>query len=91
MEPKHPVSIIISPEPPILIALPPLITSPSFATTFVWVELAPVDGVEQLAVPQVQPLGQHAPPRLAAHVDQPFAQLPLAVIVALGTSGTTIV
>lgn len=43
----------------------------------------------QLSVPQSHPLGQQLPPRLAAQLDQPFAQLPVQPQVAAPTSGTT--
>lgn len=44
----------------------------------------------QLAVPHCHPLRQQFPPRLAAQLDQPEAQLPEAVArVAAGPTGTT--
>lgn len=45
----------------------------------------------QLAVPHAQPLGQHPPPTLLAHTCHPLAHVALAVVVAEGVSGTTIV
>ena len=47
---------------------------------------------EQLAVPHPYPLGQQFPPKLAEHVNQPDAQLPvgLAVVAAAPTGTTTV-
>ena len=47
---------------------------------------------EQLAVPQAYPEGQQFPPKVAAHVDHPEAQLPVGfAVLAAPPSGTTIV
>ena len=46
----------------------------------------------QLAVPHCHPLKQQFPPKLAAQLDQPEAQLPVGVErVAAGPTGTTMV
>ena len=47
--------------------------------------------LEQLSVPQVQPLWQQPPPRLAAQADQPVWQLPEAVVVATPVAATATV
>jgi hypothetical protein len=80
-------AIITAPQAP-----DPLLAAPSFGFSFCTtaVELAP--GEVQLAVPQVQELGQQFPPTEASQVAQPEAQFPVGVVtVAAGPTGTTIV
>ncbi len=80
-------AIIITPQSPT-----PLLAIPRFGISFCTnaVELAP--GEEQLAVPQIQELGQQFPPTEASQVAQPEAHCPVGVVtVAAGPTGTTIV
>jgi hypothetical protein len=70
----------------------PLLATPPFGFSFCTtaVELAP--GEVQLALPQLQELGQQLPPTEASQVAQPEAQFPVGVVtVAAGPTGTTIV
>jgi len=82
-----PIIAIISPSALLLERRDPFTTGCSLPTATV--ALGPA--LEQLSDPHVHPLGQHCPPTSAAQVAQPLAQLPLAVVVASGTLGTTTV
>jgi hypothetical protein len=62
-----------------------------FACPFPTSTVAVAPALLQLVVPHSNPLGQHPFPTSAAHPNQPEAQLPTAVVVALGTRGTATV
>lgn len=60
--------------------------------SFEEVTVAVPEMLEQLAVPQANPLGQQLPPRLAGQLAHPVAQLPLCVFtVAALPTGTAMV
>lgn len=98
--PLYSYNIFITPKQPPTAAINHILTStlptlpelaPCFAATTVVVAPAVEMALKQLAVPQEYPAKQQFPPRVAAQLLHPVAQVPVANVVAEGVKGTAIV